>query len=862
MDKLSYKTLLIILFSLLIAIVILLRFFIIKPNSAVAAWWDDAWSYRKSISVNNTDNQQSNVYLTVTIDTSDSSKFQSDCGDIRFTDQNNNLLDYFIVSGCGSDSTVIHVNFPTLIAGNSTFYLYYGNSSAPNGFSLFDFATAATNSTPSLNSEETSPTPAISPIILGGQAGNPTPAPLPYEPLIYYKFDEGYGNTFKNYGSLGESLNGVFGTAGTIPAWIDGKYNKGLDFGTSSIAISSRTSSLLDYNATNGLTLSAWIKASPNETNGGHIISKPWTSGGVYNYSLFYSSTKRITFNVRTAATTYTLTTGITVPADQWAYVAATINPDTQTANIYINGVGITSRSDISNDFNITSNNIKLALGCLYPYPNSCHLATFQNFLGSIDEVKIYNVALTANQILQDYSYNQNQFNTSFGSSLQTISNVTTPIEYCIPGDTSFCIPPVMEWNFEEGFGDAIVDSGSNIGSTFVGTPARVTGKIGQAMSFDGSTNGIKISTTNTYVDETMSAWVYIDSSSPSGDIVGNCHTNNNSGYGFTFYLDGNTLRTKAGTNNKSNFYNNITYDVTNQKNKWLHLTMSWDNLGTGATGLASPLGCDTTVKLYVNGQLVDEHTDNLTATTGYTCTKAYAYPFSMGGTLTSSSTRLTKVKLDNVRVYNYVRTPAQVAYDYNKGGPVGWWKLNECQGSTAFDSSGLGNTGIISIGQNGSQDTLGTCQISTSAAWKNGASGKLNSSLNFDGTDDYINLGSITPNVNSVSFWTKPSSNNQYFLQLSNDSYITMSSGTISTTGFSSATIYINGKTTNLLPDNNWHHITIVTDTNIIPQTVYIGKAYSNYYSGQLDDIRFYNYPLTIEQVKILYNNGVANFN
>src|SRR6185503_8777228 len=38
---------------------------------------------------------------------------------------------------------------------------------------------------------------------------------------------------------------------------------------------------------------------------------------------------------------------------------------------------------------------------------------------------------------------------------------------------------------------------------------------------------------------------------------------------------------------------------------------------------------------------------------------------------------------IDALKIFNYGRSAAQVAYDYNRGGPVAWWKFDECQGST-----------------------------------------------------------------------------------------------------------------------------------------------------------------------------------
>ena len=57
--------------------------------------------------------------------------------------------------------------------------------------------------------------------------------------------------------------------------------------------------------------------------------------------------------------------------------------------------------------------------------------------------------------------------------------------------------------------------------------------------------------------------------------------------------------------------------------------------------------------------------------------------------------------------------------------GSVGWWNLNETSGLTAADNSGSGNNGTLVNGP----------------TW-NPAGGKIGGALVFDGTDDYVNLG------------------------------------------------------------------------------------------------------------------------
>ncbi|MBW2637365.1 MAG: hypothetical protein JRC86_07585, partial [Deltaproteobacteria bacterium] len=60
-------------------------FLFFKPSPVEAGWWDEDWIYRKSIAVTNNTTVETDVYVTVSIDTSDTDKNQADCGDLRFT---------------------------------------------------------------------------------------------------------------------------------------------------------------------------------------------------------------------------------------------------------------------------------------------------------------------------------------------------------------------------------------------------------------------------------------------------------------------------------------------------------------------------------------------------------------------------------------------------------------------------------------------------------------------------------------------------------------------------------------------------------------------------------------------------------
>ena len=118
-----------------------------KINIEELAWWNSSWQYRRPITIT----EQSGSTLTdyqvkLTIDTANlisEGKMNSDCSDIRFTDENDNEIPYWIENGCNSANTIIWVKVPNIPAnGQTTIYMYYGNpdaTSESNGDEVFIF---------------------------------------------------------------------------------------------------------------------------------------------------------------------------------------------------------------------------------------------------------------------------------------------------------------------------------------------------------------------------------------------------------------------------------------------------------------------------------------------------------------------------------------------------------------------------------------------------------------------------------------------------------------------------------------------------------------------------------------------------
>ncbi len=664
--------------------------------------------------------------------------------------------------------------------------------------------------------------------------------------VAYWKFDENNGMSV--YDSSGNNHTGTFiGT--TTPTWQTGKHRTGVGFSGVNDSIS------LPYQPDfrNAFSVSIWFKRTTdyNQTTDIMLLSPPnaWYFYDSYNSGairgdVYIGGVRRAGINVP-------------IPFDgNWYHVVYTYDSATHIAKMYKNGK-LYQSVDLTS-LGLGSYLIDSATG------NLSNLGWNTNKRGIVvDEAKIYNRALTDEEVKQDYNAGSA---IQFGSTSQSIGGTTTSLEYCIPGDTSFCASPVAEWNFEENTGTTAKDtSGNNNNGTISGASwALGANNKGSSLNFNGTSDYVSIPTFNYSTNATISVWVKGSYINGNQIIIGSPAS-----ISLGLYNIGSTkaLIGYAGSSVPSKtvgIANNFTND------SWNHLSVVIDNSGNAA--------------YYCNGQLLSNgETNNWSWTSG-----AYIGRRDTG--------TYFKGQIDQLKIYNYARTPAQIAYDYNRGAPVGWWKLDECQGSTAFDSSGLGNTGVISIGQSGTQTTLGTCQTGTSATWTNGATGKINSSLNFDGVDDYINI-SNSNNYNftdalTVSSWIKLDSLNRYHGVVGKTasiwSDVTLSTRVGSDNKYSFVTYGtsqddLSGGTADL----NWHHVifwfskptkriyvdgvkvaentwnqSLRTNNQNISLGAYAWGAGLNYLlNGKLDDVRIYNYALTQEQIKQVYNGGSVNF-
>ena len=395
-------------------------------------------------------------------------------------------------------------------------------------------------------------------------------------------------------------------------------------------------------------------------------------------------------------------------------------------------------------------------------------------------------------------------------------------------------------------------------------------GKIGKAGSFNGTDNYVQ----TTYVQNSVTAYTvagWIKTTSTNESIIAADRSAAGGGQSITFGIDGfgacqasSCFTSGTGKPFIILWANSTAIGIGGNTaindGKWHYVVGTW--AASNGTSIAA-----SQFNLYVDSILV---ASPQTRTTGSATSPLTGD--SGGVTLGiepawSSATQGTSLNglLDNVRIYNYVRSQAQIAWEYNQGRPIGLWKFDECQGAVAHDSSGFGNDGTINLSTGGSQTTaigMGTCTSNASTPWFNGTNGKFNSSLNFDGIDDNVSVANTLSNVQSIAFWVKPATASASLLQLSTGvggADIYAASGVISTDSITSPTKYVNGKVNGTLIGGSWNHVMVTTGAAITANNILFGKLWRGVLNGQLDDVRIFNYPLTKVQVQLLYNDGAA---
>lgn len=211
--------------------------------------------------------------------------------------------------------------------------------------------------------------------------------------------------------------------------------------------------------------------------------------------------------------------------------------------------------------------------------------------------------------------------------------------------------------------------------------------------------------------------------------------------------------------------------------------------------------------------------------------------------------------------------------------GLIGYWRLGEGAGLTAFDSSYYGNKGTLNGG----------------ATWSAGRFGKA---LNLDGTNGYVDISTVLNKfdtaVGTIAFWLRQDSPTglretiSFRVDGNNEIEILQFNGNFGLNfrfAYTAGGVFKTVNTTAVSNDDKWHHI-VMTWTKSKDAMIcyvdgvqvginnglgtfagtltvgYLGRdATGDYWLGRFDDVRIYNRAISTAEVKQLYYNPFQIF-
>ena len=230
-----------------------------------------------------------------------------------------------------------------------------------------------------------------------------------------------------------DSVGSNNGTISGGVTYVDGKIGRAVSFdGVDSCVVVGKPLSLV--NLTNGLSVSAWIKTNTSALQRQIAGDSYPNSGGAWfgytledyanNYYRFYVENSA---NPTSGGMVYVQNTAGSVPPNKWTHLVGTYD-GAGNLRMYVNGIlnNSTASSTVST---INASTRRFMIGAS---DNGTACTGFYN--GSIDDVRVYNRALSATEI--EEFYNQTQINEAISpitpSSPETNASVTPPVTLSI----------------------------------------------------------------------------------------------------------------------------------------------------------------------------------------------------------------------------------------------------------------------------------------------------------------------------------------------------------------------------------------------------------------------------------------------
>ena len=364
------------------------------------------------------------------------------------------------------------------------------------------------------------------------------------------------------------------------------------------------------------------------------------------------------------------------------------------------------------------------------------------------------------------------------------------------------------------------------------------------ALDFDGSNDYIQIADDNSIDINnsiTLSAWIYPTSIANKDGILAKRTSTENSGDWALRFTSAAKLKLLIWDGNASNGSTSSNSSIS--LNTWTHISVTHDN-------------STNTTKFYING-LLDATSTSLSKNLAGNNSNAYV------GWDAQQGDKFFTGKIDEIRIWDDIRTQTEIKENMHtelsgsEDNLVAYYNFNDGSGTTSSDLTSNSNDGTLT-------------NMDASSDWVSNTLFAQDYALDFDGTDDYIDLGSgllSTSNASqayTIECWAKTT-----YTGASTKALISQS--TTGTNRFKLAVqsgkfIYWKGGANNATSstsfnDGDWHHLAATrsssgdiklyldgvleatgTDNSVFQSAnTVIGQA-ARYWNGRIDEVRIWD--------------------
>lgn len=445
----------------------------------------------------------------------------------------------------------------------------------------------------------------------------------------------------------GNGLTGTLTSMNISTSTGAGRVGQGVNFSGVSTQITVNDTNALSFgNSTTDspFTFSAWVKRGVT-SKGNAILGKNGITVGVtpIEYIFYLNSSNKLAVILydNNGTNQISLVSNSTFESDvnKWAHYAVSYNGSGLNTGLtlYRNGVAIAATASSAGTY-VAMENSSNVLRIGNSWPNDPSPANRFPMTGTIDDVRIYNRVLPANDILELYNQGNNKVN-------------VTPKDTLKSGLVSWWTMDGKHTIWTSSTAGTVTDASGN-GNTgtltnMVQTNNPVIGKIGQALNFDGGNDYVTFAQPSTGTGPlSLSVWVKTDTTGRSfnngvgllanlnNDLAGDFFLAVTSGYSVVFNYN------KTGGNDPTG--ENETSSNVVAKNTWAHIVATWD--GTNAKIYVNGVS-----KSFTNGPWGDWGTEHNM------------------GRLANLSTYMLKGTLDDARIYNRALSSQEVVQLYNQ---------------------------------------------------------------------------------------------------------------------------------------------------------------------------------------------------